>query len=209
MPATQRYDVPIRIQLDPQTLGDDPPPTGREIRHDMLACNFNLEFRDRTDTSWEDTDNAIEDEAAIIETSMARAEDAEQLSRLLDAADDEFYDEDVDQSRGGGLDLGVRGAVFALNAAGCPTFTSCAGHDDGRGLDVPYVAFYANRQQAEIIVEAARTVGVGICPADAGGIEVNSDRLNGLLDFAKEVRRRAADFDRIRPKRRSRRRSST
>ena len=186
MRTTKRYDIAIRVSVDSSQLADCPPDP-ESLRETMLAANVNLEFQDLSQVTWGEVEETIDAEAEIIDDAMSQARDAQHLDELLEAADEYFrWEADVDGSQGSWLDLGTRGAVFALNAAGCPTFTSCAGHDDGRGPGFPYVAFYAPRRQGEFLVRAAKASDVGLVNSN-GGLEVFSDRIEGLLAFAREI----------------------
>lgn len=195
MPATITFSgITIRLAIDPTRMST--PPKGREIASAVRGGQFNLEYVDLSKITWSETDEAIEQEKEILKGSMTKAGDKDQLIEFLRVADEEFYRDDFEGSSA--FDLGARSALLALNAAGCPTFASCGGHDYLTGSDNPYVAFFADQRHAEIVMEVAGAVGVGLCPTDLGGIEVFSDRLDGLFDFAVELRRRAEDFDRLR-----------
>jgi hypothetical protein len=63
------------------------------------------------------------------------------------------------------LELGVSGVARALCAAGCPTFASCHGHDDGIRNE-PWVLFATDEQRLGPIVEMARAAGCGLAMED-------------------------------------------
>ncbi|MBX3468648.1 MAG: hypothetical protein KF878_17375 [Planctomycetes bacterium] len=191
MPTTQRYDIPIRIEVNRGELGGIPAGLGSMMRATMI----NLEFVDLGRVTWAEARETLESEGAIIDGAIRDARDARHLVELLNKGDDEAYDEDFEGSLGTMLDLGTRAATFALNAADCPTFYSCQGHG---GPDAfPNIAFYAAEAQLELLQASARAAGIGLINNNDGALEVFSDRFDGFLCFARELHAREAEFDKV------------
>jgi hypothetical protein len=191
VPATQRYDIPIRIEVNRGEMGGVPTALGSLMKATML----NREFVDLSRTTWLEAREVLESEAAVIEQSIRDARDARHLLELLEVGDDEISDEDFEGTLGTMLDLGTRAATFALNAADCPTFSSCQGH--GGIEDYPSIGFYAAEAQLELLHLAAKAARVGLVNSHNGALEVFSDRLDGLVCFARELHGRNAEFDKV------------
>lgn len=88
------------------------------------------------------------------------------------------------------FDLGVRGAVFALNANGCPTGTCCNGGAFGgdHHEDHPLVAFTAPDRMVDLLVAAAKAAGAGL-ERNGSAIIVYGDRIGAMTAFARELMR--------------------
>lgn len=103
------------------------------------------------------------------------------------------FDDESAFIEGAFLDLGTAAATLALNAAGCPTISSCNG-SHGHRYDYPTVAFFAPEAKLTLLRQAAEAARVGLLTDDEGWVEVFSDVPDGLLRFAAEMRTRSSAF---------------
>lgn len=143
-------------------------------------------------SSWDDAVEAAEVEAGLIATADARSATPAQFDELID---DELEDWQI--SALGGLDVGVAAAVYALNAAGCVTTTSCRGHPGkyaSAGRDFPRVRFLTDAARAELVRAAAGASGCafGVEPPIA---EVFARTVTEMMAFVNHMLAARPSFD--------------
>jgi hypothetical protein len=147
----------IELWLDDPELAAGLPETREEVEAAGFA-DGNWEYEPAyARSTWEDAAEALEVEAGLIESADRCATTPEEFDSLIDG---EL--EDWQLMALGGIEAGVAAAVYALNAAGCVTTTSCRGHP-GRfasaGRDVPRVRFMTDVPRARLVRAAAEWAG--------------------------------------------------
>jgi hypothetical protein len=172
--------VEIAASLDPSDLTwpeDD----------DFEGASGNRSFEDLSGTDWEDVREVFRSEQQLLNELVSAAELG---SVLIDLNTDDV--DDIELAELGPTDFGTCAATLALNAAGCPTITACAGHVTG----YPYIAFWTRPAWVPLLLEAAQAARIGLGNAEFGAAEVftNADDLTGLLRLAHEIERRAQRF---------------
>ncbi len=196
-----KFDVEIRIAVavkDMRWPREGPAEFGESA---------NRGYVDLTTVTWEDVDETLPVETAVIDKCRRAASGADEFRAIFCEAEAEFGERaDVEESDEGFLgaaflDLGTASATLALNAAGCPTIMACNGHQTG----YPYIAFWARRERVPALRGAAEAAKVGFINGISGGLEVFSDVPDGLVRFAGELRQRAESFRNVKPEKRSRR----
>lgn len=147
----------------------------------------NLHFVDLAETTWEEAREALDAERELLAEAAERAEPGGTLVEL----DGDDLDE-IAVAELGPMDLGTSAATLALNAAGCRTVSSCAGHSDGH----PYISFWTRSAWVPALVKAAETARVGLGNGNLGTAEVftQPDDVIGLVRLAEELVKSAADF---------------
>jgi hypothetical protein len=190
-----RFGVEVRVQIDTGDLG------WPGFGVDSYARSNCRTYENLTRARWRDVDAAVAIEDRLIGQCVDLASNGEEFADMFKDAESTFgelgdFDHD-DFFEYAFLDLGVASATLALNAAGCPTLTSCNGHYTG----YPWIGFLCRPDKLPLVHEAANLAQVGLINADDGTVEAFSDRPDGLLAFAKELRRRSAQFRRIRSRR--------
>jgi hypothetical protein len=171
------FRVPeIYTQLDPDDLA---------WPRDRGFASGNRQYQDVTAT-WVEVDKVLATEGSLIEELSAR-HPASPLVDLFDVIDKEAY-----TRLGWPFDFGVCAATLALNAAGCPTATSCAGHFEG----YPIVVFWTRPRWTGLLVDAAIAARVGIGNAHEGTVEIftQPEDVLGFVRFARELRKHADEF---------------
>lgn len=156
---------------------------------DREGASGNREYEDFSNVTWADVDEVLAAEAALLKDTARQHPDSP-LVDLFDEVDPIDFAE-----LGLPFDFGVCSATLALNAAGCPTTTSCAGHFDG----YPDIVFWTRPGWVSHLVAAASAAKVGIGNALHGTVEVftQPEDVMGLVRFARELRARADEFDAI------------
>jgi hypothetical protein len=100
--------------------------------------------------------------------------------------------DDISVAELGPMDLGTSAATLALNAVGCPTVGSCAGHTEG----YPIISFWARPAWVPLLLKAAKTARVGIINNHHGMAEVFAQPhdVMGLVRLAKQLVDGAEEF---------------
>jgi hypothetical protein len=179
--------------LDPSKL--DWPAEGAA----RVGDETNRLFTDYSRATWKHVDDGLSIEYEAIASSLITAPPHDAFwNRLSDLKDDDEYLE-----RFGLIDPCVLSATLALNAARCPSSTSCSGH----GRDVAFVMFWLRPYKVQLICDAADAAEVSVTNGDDGDAIVFSDEIFGLFRFALELRRRSTAFRGVRGLKRSSRRS--
>jgi hypothetical protein len=183
-PAQKRSEKGHRVErIDEVTVGLDT----TELRwpRDFATASENNQYIDLTRTTWGEVDDVLTGESELI-ADLLRENPGRVLVDLEDLVDEAAF-----RALGMPMDLGTCAATLALNAAGCPTISACAGHVAG----YPYIAFWTRASAKPLLIDAATAAGVGLGNAHHGAAEVftNPDDAMGLLRFAQELRRRGQD----------------
>lgn len=165
-------DLEIRIQVNPDEMswpGESRTAHDRSVNH----C-----YEDLSGVTWSDVDDVLAEESPLVD-AIGTASNEERGS-VVSVADDDWYETGI------GLELGVASATYALNAAGCPTITSCGGNSCG----YPYVAFWARRADLEVLSDVARRAGVGLGNTLDGALEIYAmpDAYGAMIIFAMLLR---------------------
>jgi hypothetical protein len=148
----------------------------------MEGDSLNRGYEDLSGITWADTRAAMELEDSVLDRLVA---DAKAFDASLEE-DVELY-EDICMTLQG-LDLGMASAVFALNASGCLTFSSCSGQQDHRE-SFPLVVFRARAEQVPTLIKAAEDAECGLENAEDGMLMLYSPDLRRLPAFAKAFSR--------------------
>ena len=169
-----RYSVEVKIDVTVDQVGW---PRRGPVR---FGFESNRLFENLRDATWADAANALSIEEDVLGRCLHDATDSEDFDRLLDEIlEDEFDSFETN------LDFGTIAATLALNAAGCPTITSCSGHHHGIGY--PQVVFWTRPHRLALLMQAAETADVGLLAGDLGWLEAYSDSMDGLMRFCRAL----------------------
>ena len=143
-------------------------------------------------TTWDDATEAADVERDLIAAADAGSSTPEAFDDLIDG---EL--EDWQLMALGGIEAGVAAAVYALNAAGCVTTTSCRGHPGkyaSSGRDFPRVRFMVDPPRARLVRTAAQAAGCafGVEPPIA---EVFARSVTQMMAFVDEMLAARSSFD--------------
>lgn len=183
------FDVELSRQVRIDELGWPEP--GEATSENCLGCN--RAYMDLRRFSWTDARRALAEEGQLI----ARIENAEDPKEEYS-----IIEEDYDESGVAlyGLDMGVASTVIALSAARCVSFSSCnAGALGGNHHEVyPVVAFYARPEAANLLLEIAAEVDVGIENGEYGCLVMFSDDIRKFPKCADAMIHRRGEFNALR-----------
>jgi hypothetical protein len=186
------FDVEIRVGVRMEALGW--PAEGIAA----YGEGTNRLYVDLLGSRWRDVDVLLSVESVLLAECICEAQDGQHYLQLLRKGEEDFArrssPDEEDFIEGAFLDLGVASIVIGLNAAGCPTVSSCSGH----GTDLPYVVFFSRPEKIALLSETAIAAAVGFINNDRGSVEVYSDAQDGLIRFAREMRVRATAFKSVR-----------
>ncbi len=86
--------------------------------------------------------------------------------------------------------------VYALNAAGCVTASSCRGHP-GLGSEIPWVLFAGSADRVALIADLGRRAGVLLDNMDGGGVAALAPSVREMVSLSEAILAEAASFDRM------------
>jgi len=114
----------------------------------------------------------------------------------------DFFDQDDAWYGLNGLEVGVAGLVYAMNAVGIVTAASCRSHHQGHRpwADYPTVVFAANRPQADVLQPLVESAGCGFEVDDVDRPKLFAVVASSILDMtelASSVLRAAPNFYRV------------
>lgn len=146
-------------------------PTADELEEDGAPGDFhNTEL---IETDIDEAEAIIEAEVEAVAYVDARSSTAHEFDELASAIEFEVPDAPSDEAPDffegdswyglNGLEIGVAGLVYALNAAGIVTAASCRSHHQGHKpwSDYPIVVFAASREQMVILQPLVESAGCG------------------------------------------------
>lgn len=147
---------------------------------DFASASGNQQYEDLSAATWAEVDEVLKSESELLGELL----EANPGRVLVDLGDD--VDEIAYAELGVPTDFGTCAATLALNAAGCPTISACAGHVGG----YPHIAFWARRSAKRMLIGAATTARIGLGNARYGAAEVfmNPDDALGMVRFAAALR---------------------
>lgn len=156
-----------------------------------LGCN--RMYMDLRRFSWTEAKQALADEARLI-TRIVSAEDLEEELAVIE----EEYDESGVELYG--LDIGVASTVIALSAARCVPFSSCNGGAFGGSHNEmhPVVAFYARPATADLLLQVAHEIDIGLESCAQGWLVLFSDDVRKFPRLAEAIIRRRKEFNALR-----------
>lgn len=165
------------------------PARGEAVRDSSLGGN--IEYADLRGINWTEAKRIFGLESELI----ARVEAASDIEAESVSIDDDLYQSAENLH---GLDIGVASTVACLSAAGCIPFTSCNGGAFGGSHreEYPLVAFFARRNAAEQILEAATEAAIGLKNGPSGCLIAYADDIRELRQFAKTLLTRRKSFRR-------------
>ncbi len=149
---------------------------------------FNHAYFTLLGTTWADAIDAVEEEAARLRAADGDLPEADEVQIEEEEADGWIpgpYDS---------LDIGTRGLVTALSAAGCCTATSCNGlpdHPEGQ----PLVGLIADRRRLALLGGLMERAGGVEFWLDEGLLILGSDSHSPLMALARLVIEHRDDFD--------------
>jgi hypothetical protein len=146
-------------------------------------------------------DSSFHEEADWGRASELLQEERDALTRVDGLAKDwEAFDElayeeyEAEGSLYGLLELGVTGLVYALNAPGCVTASSCRGHP-GRESGIAWVLFAGSAQRVELIANLALASGASIDNMELGGIAILAPSVVEMIELAGQILAMSSSFD--------------
>lgn len=151
-----------------------------------IQRDYNPELH--AEATWDRVSELIDEERDI----LARVDTASRDWTEFDEAAYEQYE--AEGSLYGLLELGVTSLVYALNAAGCVTASSCRGHP-GQGSGRPWVLFAASPERVQRIARLAFRAGVAIDNMDGGGVALLAPSVAETLALADRMLLEARFFD--------------
>lgn len=164
------------------------------VERGAVGYDNNRNYMNLRGARWRDVDRLIDVEEQLMTPCLTEATDQESFNQLWARAregfdlPDELEDAPTIAESAYALDFGTAAATLALNAAGCPTIISCNGH----GRWEPYVGFWLPIAKLALLQEAAAAAGIGLGNSINGAVAAYSATPDGLLRFAKELRRRSS-----------------
>jgi hypothetical protein len=180
-------DISRRFRVDQLSW-----PEPGDARNDGgLGCN--RLYMDLRRMSWTDAKQVLADETTLIARITEASDPEEEVSVI-----DEEYDESGAELFG--LDIGVASTVIALSAARCVPFSSCNGgvFGDRHNEAHPVVASYARPATANLLLEVAIEVDLGLESSAHGWLVLFSDDLRKFPKFADAMIRRRKEFNALR-----------
>jgi len=123
----------------------------------------NLAYFPVCDYEWDTAERALAVEAAAIDGAAAAAATPEDFEATLEAVGDS------DAWDFGGLDVGVTGLVFALQAAGFRTSNSCRGHPR---FGLPFVRTVLDAVHLDFLLPRVEEAGCTVMPTPDGQVEI-------------------------------------
>ncbi len=149
---------------------------------------------------WVEVSEILQEEDVVTRRIAEQSQDSDEFDRYADEFMNQQYG-DGDLSEGpmavlSALDLGVIAAVAALSASGCVTTTSCRGHTK-RGEAHPIVRFATDEWRLPLLQRAARDVECGLTLDHEGMLQVYATNIGNLLNFARTLSDRRAEYERI------------
>jgi len=143
----------------------------------VAAGYENHQFIDCRGIDWSEAREIVSNESELLAAVFRDGADPEEGVDIIDSPIGE---------------LGTWGAVAVLNAAGCPTISSCAGHPEGERF--PHVALFVRRERLPLLVQCVREAGLGLI-ADGDELVAFSNRGDGLHRFASVMLQRSAEWE--------------
>lgn len=140
------------------------------------------------EADWDRVAGLLEEERAVLAEVDAGAEDREEFDELA------FEAYEAEGSLYGLLELGVTSLVYALNAAGCVSASSCRGHP-GQGSELPWVLFAGSADRVALIGELGDRVGAPLDNMDGGGVAILGPSVVETVALAEAILQNAPSFD--------------
>lgn len=173
-----RWEVDRRIEVDLSLLHW---PSEREFRKWRDGHHANRDFVDVRGAQWSEVRELLDAERRLVaEASLTCSHSGVFMEKLESLAEkSNFRDEFLEIPS---FDVGIISTVWAISAAGCAPFTSCAGH-----RDPPHVDFYAKAGLIPILKEAAEMAETGLVNNSEGRLEVFAESIPRMLRFAESL----------------------
>jgi hypothetical protein len=156
----------------------------------QAGFNSNRLYEHLSGITWKAVDQLIHEESQLTSRLRQAVADGEDPTDWLEHE----RDRDDDSLAGGLLDHGVIAATYALNAAGCPTLTSCNGH----GGSDHHVVCWVRPNRVGLLIEAAQVAGVGVAVTAEGAVFLYGHRAEAMIRFAAELRARSGRLRQMR-----------
>jgi hypothetical protein len=152
-----------------------------------VPCIHEYEPRFFLDASWKGAAEALEAERR-------------EIARLDASCDDEtaFSDGCFEVEWEYAFELGVSGLAEALCAAGCPTFSSCRGHD-GQGTGSPWIVCGCDSARLQLLLDAVRGSGCSAENGASGEVVIFAPSVSEAVGLGFELLTRRAAFDELSP----------
>jgi hypothetical protein len=184
-----KFEVEISRRVVVGQLGWPEP--GDAVDDGGLGCN--RMYMDLRRLSWTEAKQVLADETRLT-SRIANAEDPEEEVSIIE----EEYDESGVELYG--LDLGVASTVIALSAARCVPFSSCnGGAFGGRHNEAhPVVASYVRPATANLLLEVAAEIDIGLESSAHGWLVLFSDDVRKFPRLADAMIRRRREFNSLR-----------
>jgi hypothetical protein len=133
--------------------------------------------------SYDEAEDIIRLEDRFLKSIDAASSDAATYEAACQSV--EFPDDDMSPLRG--LELGVAGIVYALNAAGMPTAASSRWHDGGGWSPYPVVYFVAENDRAMLLVDLIDGTKCGFCLDDGRLYMIWAASVTSLHEMARRL----------------------
>jgi hypothetical protein len=144
------------------------------------------------EADWVRVEELVPEERGALRRVDATAQTPQQFDALA------FDEYEAEGSVYGLLELGVTSLVYALNASGCVSASSCRGHP-GRGPEVPWVLFAGTADRVALVNDLAVKAGPQLANMDGGGVALMAPSVTEMLALAEAINEEAGTFDRMPP----------
>jgi hypothetical protein len=153
----------VDVEIDPPARFSGLPRLA-ELRSDYLDGNREYRY-EVTEATFGDATDALAVERERLRIADDASRTVEEFEDIIDGDLEDWQNLAVD-----GLDIGVAGLVFALNATGCVTSTSCRGHPGSARVasDHARVRVFATPSLGARIAAVVATSGCGLTIDDDG-----------------------------------------
>jgi hypothetical protein len=183
-----RAEVPPVGEFD---LGAVQAPDGETVAYpNWLGTQRDYDPSFHAEANWERSAEIVKEESEALERVDSLAED------WLTFDEKAYEDYEEEGSLHGLLELGVTGLVYALNASGCVTASSCRGHP-GQGSGIAWVLFAGSVERVDLIADLAQAAGVSIDNMESGGIALLAPSVVETNKLARKILAVSDTFDKM------------
>jgi hypothetical protein len=140
------------------------------------------------EADWERVAELLPEEREALALVDAAAQTAEEFDAVA------FDEYEAEGGLYGLLELGVTSLVYALNAAGCVSASSCRGHP-GKGSEGPWVLFAGSQERVALVNELAIRAGPRLDNMDGGGVALLAPSVVETMALAEAMKGAAASFE--------------
>ncbi|MGV8977265.1 MAG: hypothetical protein ACOH17_04405 [Cellulomonas sp.] len=176
------------VEVEVESVGPNMSGLASDLR--MRGWVANSAFVRLRPGDWDAAVRAVTEEALIISEADSRSTTTQEFERLVQDAEDGASDADW-----AGFDAGVAGLVFALNAAGFVTATSCRKHVDDPYGHYPHVIAACDAQRFRQLLPLVVEDGAGISDEPSGGFGLYGPTVEPMMRLAALLVAHSSEFE--------------